>query len=182
MAHFTVRAHANAPIETTWSLLHDQRGMTTWLPVTVALESEGDPPPDGVGGVRVLTRGPLRLREQITEVRGHRPRRQGTALHWAQSRTARRLARPRRPLLRAAALQRSGQGIASRSPLDQCHSRDSSVENVSIEDDDGNKAFKVNGKAVRMRDTFILDGCSNWSVTLPVATSNQNKVVVPLRL
>jgi uncharacterized protein YndB with AHSA1/START domain len=68
MAHFTVRAHANAPIETTWSLLHDQRGMTTWLPVTVALESEGDPPPDGVGGVRVLTRGPLRLREQITEV------------------------------------------------------------------------------------------------------------------
>jgi uncharacterized protein YndB with AHSA1/START domain len=68
MAHFSVRAHANAPIETTWSLLHDQRGMTTWLPVTVALESEGDPPPDGVGGIRVLTRGPLRMREQITEV------------------------------------------------------------------------------------------------------------------
>jgi uncharacterized protein YxjI len=59
-----------------------------------------------------------------------------------------------------AALQRSGQGSASRSPLDQRHSRDSSIENVSIEDDDGNKAFKVNGKAVRIRDTFILDGCS----------------------
>jgi hypothetical protein len=42
--------------------------MTTWLPVTVALETEGDPPPDGVGGIRVLTRGPLRMREQITEV------------------------------------------------------------------------------------------------------------------
>jgi uncharacterized protein YndB with AHSA1/START domain len=68
MAHFTVRAHADAPIETTWSVLADQRGMTTWLPVTVSLEREGDPPPNGVGSIRVLTRSPLRLREEITEV------------------------------------------------------------------------------------------------------------------
>jgi len=68
MAHFTVHAHANAPIETTWALLYDQRGMTQWLPVTVSLEWEGDPPPDGVGSIRVLTRWPLRMREQITEV------------------------------------------------------------------------------------------------------------------
>jgi uncharacterized protein YndB with AHSA1/START domain len=68
MAHFTVHARANAPIETTWSLLCDQRGMTRWLPVTVSLECEGDPPPDGVGSIRVLTRWPLRIREQITEI------------------------------------------------------------------------------------------------------------------
>jgi uncharacterized protein YndB with AHSA1/START domain len=68
MARFTVRAHADAPIHTTWSVLADQRGMSTWLPVTVSLESEGDPPPDGVGSIRVVTRRPLRIREQITEV------------------------------------------------------------------------------------------------------------------
>ena len=29
-----------------------------------------------------------------------------------------------------------------------------------IEDDDGNRVFKVNGKAARMRDTFILEDAS----------------------
>ena len=42
--------------------------MTKWLQATVSLEREGDPPPDGVGCIRVVTRRPLRVREQITEV------------------------------------------------------------------------------------------------------------------
>jgi len=65
---FTIRAHADAPLETTWSVLADQRGMTRWLPAGVSLEREGDPPPDGVGTIRVVTRRPFRVREQITHV------------------------------------------------------------------------------------------------------------------
>ena len=34
-----------------------------------------------------------------------------------------------------------------------------------IEDDDGNKAFKVNGKAARLRDTFILEDASGDEVS-----------------
>ena len=34
-----------------------------------------------------------------------------------------------------------------------------------IEDDDGNRAFKVDGKAVRMRDTFILEDVSGNEVS-----------------
>ena len=34
-----------------------------------------------------------------------------------------------------------------------------------IEDDDGNKVFKVNGKAARMRDTFILEDASGNEVS-----------------
>jgi hypothetical protein len=34
----------------------------------VSLEREGDPPPDGVGTIRVVTRRPFRVREQITHV------------------------------------------------------------------------------------------------------------------
>ena len=43
--------------------------MEAWAPVRkVALEREGDPPPDGVGAIRVLSRPPLKIREQITDV------------------------------------------------------------------------------------------------------------------
>jgi uncharacterized protein YndB with AHSA1/START domain len=66
--HIKIRAYANAPLETTWSVLADQRGMTRWLPASVSLEREGDPPPNGVGTIRVMTRRPFRVREQITHV------------------------------------------------------------------------------------------------------------------
>ena len=69
MAEIRVQAQATAPLQTVWSVLAAQTGMEAWAPVRkVALEREGDPPPDGVGAIRVLSRPPLKIREQITDV------------------------------------------------------------------------------------------------------------------
>ncbi len=64
-----IHARAAAPLETTWALLADQRGMAAWAPVrAVTLEREGDPAPDGVGAIRVVRKPPLTIREQVTAV------------------------------------------------------------------------------------------------------------------
>jgi uncharacterized protein YndB with AHSA1/START domain len=69
VAEIRIRGQATAPLQTVWSVLADQTGMRRWAPTRkVALEREGDPPPDGVGAVRVLSRSPLKIREQITDV------------------------------------------------------------------------------------------------------------------
>jgi uncharacterized protein YndB with AHSA1/START domain len=69
MVEIEVRATAAAPVDTVWSVLAAQAGMATWAPVRkVTLERQGDPPPDGVGTIRVLSRPPLTIREQITAV------------------------------------------------------------------------------------------------------------------
>ncbi len=64
-----IRARASAPLDTVWEVLHDQAGMAAWTPAgSVRLERDGDPPPDGVGAIRVLSRLGLRVREEITAV------------------------------------------------------------------------------------------------------------------
>jgi hypothetical protein len=69
MVEIRVQARSAAPLAITWSVLADQVGMTTWGPArTVTLEDVGEPPPDGVGAIRVLSRGPMKIREQITAV------------------------------------------------------------------------------------------------------------------
>lgn len=69
MAEIRVRARALAPLQTTWSVLADQAGMAAWAPARkVMLERPGDPPPNGMGAIRVLSRPPLKVREQITGV------------------------------------------------------------------------------------------------------------------
>ena len=69
MAEIRILARAAAPLQTVWSVLAAQAGMGAWAPVRkVALEREGDPPPDGIGAIRVLSRPPFEIREQITDV------------------------------------------------------------------------------------------------------------------
>jgi|SRR4051812_4853197 hypothetical protein len=69
MVEIRFRAHAAAPLATTWSVLADQSGMTAWTPArAVTIEQQGDPRPAGVGTIRVLSLAPLAIREQITGV------------------------------------------------------------------------------------------------------------------
>ena len=71
MAEIRIQARAAAPLQTVWSVLGAQAGMGAWAPVRkVALEREGDPPPDGVGAIRVVSQPPFKIREQITDVDG----------------------------------------------------------------------------------------------------------------
>jgi uncharacterized protein YndB with AHSA1/START domain len=69
VAQVRIHARAAAPLETVWSVLADQTRMPAWTPArTVTLEREGDVSKDGVGAIRVVSRPPFRMREQITEV------------------------------------------------------------------------------------------------------------------
>jgi hypothetical protein len=69
MSEIRVRARAAASLATTWSVLTDQVGMAAWTPArTVTVEHHDGPSPAGVGTIRVLSRWPLTLREQITAV------------------------------------------------------------------------------------------------------------------
>jgi uncharacterized protein YndB with AHSA1/START domain len=64
-----VQARAAAPLQTVWSVLARHAEMGAWAPIRrVALEREGDPPPDGVGAIRALSRPPFKIREEITDV------------------------------------------------------------------------------------------------------------------
>jgi uncharacterized protein YndB with AHSA1/START domain len=67
VAGIRVQARAAAPVQTVWAVLSAQKGMAAWAPIrAVALEREGDPPPDGIGAIRVLSRPPFEIREEIT--------------------------------------------------------------------------------------------------------------------
>jgi uncharacterized protein YndB with AHSA1/START domain len=67
VAGIRVQARAEAPVQTVWAVLSAQKGMAAWAPIrAVALEREGDPPPDGIGAIRVLSRPPFEIREEIT--------------------------------------------------------------------------------------------------------------------
>ncbi len=64
-------AHSGASRETVWELVADGRGWWRWGAWRSSeLEREGNPPPDGVGAVRVLTsetRRPVVSREEVVE-------------------------------------------------------------------------------------------------------------------
>lgn len=66
MSQYSFNASAQAPIDLVWAVLADHRGMPAWTPLrSVELEREGDPPPDGLGAIRVLhALGPA-LREEV---------------------------------------------------------------------------------------------------------------------
>ena len=69
MVEIRVRAHAAAPLATTWSVLADQSGMAAWTPArTVMIEHQGDPPPAGVGTIRVVSLALVKVREEIIAV------------------------------------------------------------------------------------------------------------------
>jgi uncharacterized protein YndB with AHSA1/START domain len=64
-----VRRLSSASPEALYRLLADGSTWPRWSPVeSVDLEQEGDPPPEGVGGIRVLHRGRTTGRDQILEL------------------------------------------------------------------------------------------------------------------
>lgn len=67
MASFTLRRSIAAPIEVVFDVLTDHRG-TAKISVfrSSTLEREGEPPPNGVGAIRVLRLAGPPVREQVT--------------------------------------------------------------------------------------------------------------------
>ena len=64
-----VTAHTNADAETVFRLLADGSTWPNWAPIdSFELERTGDPPPEGVGAIRVFTRGRVIGRDEIVEV------------------------------------------------------------------------------------------------------------------
>ena len=68
MPSFTLEKTVAAPPSTVFEVLTDHRGYSAFSPIrSSTLEREGEPPPNGVGAIRVLkTLGPP-IREEITE-------------------------------------------------------------------------------------------------------------------
>ena len=63
-AEATVRT--TAPRSVVWDVLVDVRSWKDWGDWhTTELEREGDPPPNGIGAIRLTARRPLRVREQV---------------------------------------------------------------------------------------------------------------------
>lgn len=66
MASFTFEREVAAPAETIFAVLTDHRGYASITPLRrSALEREGDPAPDGVGAIRVLSSIGPPLREEV---------------------------------------------------------------------------------------------------------------------
>lgn len=62
------RARSQADREKVWRVVEDAPGWSRWGDWQKAdLEREGDPPPGGVGAIKVLTRRPVVSREEVTE-------------------------------------------------------------------------------------------------------------------
>jgi uncharacterized protein YndB with AHSA1/START domain len=70
MASFTFVREIKAPPEVVFELLTDHRGYADLTPLRrVDLEREGDPPPNGVGAIRVLHAVGPPLREEVLAYR-----------------------------------------------------------------------------------------------------------------
>ncbi|HEY7256418.1 MAG TPA: SRPBCC family protein [Solirubrobacterales bacterium] len=70
MASFTFVREIKAPPEVVFELLTDHRGYAGLTPLRrVDLEREGDPPPNGVGAIRVLHAVGPPLREEVLAYR-----------------------------------------------------------------------------------------------------------------
>ena len=66
MASFTFQRHIAAPPETVFAVLTEHHLYAAITPMRKSvLEREGDPPPNGVGAIRVLTSAGPPLREEV---------------------------------------------------------------------------------------------------------------------
>jgi hypothetical protein len=64
-----VTAQTSASAGTVFALLADGATWPNWAPIdSFALERAGDPPPEGVGAVRVFKRGRVTGRDEIVEI------------------------------------------------------------------------------------------------------------------
>jgi carbon monoxide dehydrogenase subunit G len=63
----------SAPADVVWRVLTDHEGMSSWSPgVRVTLERAGDPRTGGVGAVRLVRAGGMRIRELVTAIEPER--------------------------------------------------------------------------------------------------------------
>ena len=67
--HIEVTQHSAAPPAAVFALLVDGETWPRWSPIEAfELERTGDPPPEGVGAIRVFRRGRTTGRDEIVEV------------------------------------------------------------------------------------------------------------------
>jgi Polyketide cyclase / dehydrase and lipid transport len=67
--HIEVTAHSQATPDALFALLAEGATWPRWSPIEAfELERAGDPPPEGVGAIRVFRRGRTTGRDQIVEV------------------------------------------------------------------------------------------------------------------
>ena len=67
--HIDVTKHSTATPEAVFALLADGSTWPRWSPIEAfELEQPGDPPPEGVGAIRVFRRGRTTGRDQIVEL------------------------------------------------------------------------------------------------------------------
>ena len=67
--HIEVTQHSAAPPAAVFALLVDGETWPRWSPIEAfELERTGDPPPEGVGAIRVFRRGRTTGRDQIVEI------------------------------------------------------------------------------------------------------------------
>jgi hypothetical protein len=67
--HVSVTARTSAPRSAVYRLLADGTSWPQWSPIDrVELERPGEPPPEGVGAIRVLHRGRTTGRDEILEL------------------------------------------------------------------------------------------------------------------
>ena len=73
LRHINVTAVTPASAEAVFALLTDGATWPRWSPIeSFELERPGDPPPEGVGAIRVFRQGRTTGRDQILEVAPHR--------------------------------------------------------------------------------------------------------------
>src|SRR5262245_31264932 len=66
MRGFELDSEIAAPVERVWAVLSDHAGWQAWAGVQeVVLRQQGDPPPNGLGAIRVLRRGGLAIEEEV---------------------------------------------------------------------------------------------------------------------
>jgi uncharacterized protein YndB with AHSA1/START domain len=68
MVEFEVQGRIPAPVETVWNVFTDHVGWQDWAGVKeVVLRQQGDPPPNGLGAIRVVRSKGIAVEEEITE-------------------------------------------------------------------------------------------------------------------
>ena len=67
MQQIKIQAEVAAPVEAVWSVYTDHVGWARWAgPQEVVLRQKGDPPPNGLGAIRVIRARGIAVEEEIT--------------------------------------------------------------------------------------------------------------------
>ncbi len=67
MQEIDLEAQVPAPREAVWKVYTDHVGWQSWAGVQeVVLRQQGDPPPDGLGAIRVIRSRGIAIEEEVT--------------------------------------------------------------------------------------------------------------------